>query len=62
MAQKMTIILVSEAQNKEFIEKAGLHFATDVNEAYEMAKKQLPENFTITIMEHGANTLPKLSV
>ena len=61
MAQKMTIILVSEPQNKEFIEKAGLHFATDVNEAYEMAKKQLPQDFTITVMEHGANTLPKLA-
>ena len=60
MARKMTVILVSEPQNEEFIRNAGMEFATDVNEAYEMAKKKLPEDFTITMMAQGANTLPKV--
>jgi len=54
------VILVSEPQNEEFIRNAGMEFATDVNEAYEMAKKKLPEDFTITMMAQGANTLPKV--
>ena len=60
MARKMTVILVSEPQNEEFIRKTGVEFATTVEEAYEMAKKKLPENYTITVMAHGANTLPKM--
>lgn len=59
MARKMTVILVSEPQNERFIRNAGMEFATDVTEAYEIAKKKLPEEFTITIMAQGANTLPK---
>ena len=54
------MILVSEPQNEEFIRKTGFEFATTVEEAYEMAKKKLPENYTITVMAHGANTLPKM--
>lgn len=60
MARKLTVVLVSEPQNEEFIRKAGFEFAENIEDAYEIAKKKLPENFTITVMAHGANTLPKL--
>lgn len=60
MARKLTVILVSEPQNEEFIRKTGFEFAATIEEAYEIAKKNLPEDYSITVMAHGANTLPKM--
>ncbi len=60
-AKKVPHIIVTLPQNKEFIEKAGLIPATSLEEAMAIAEQKLGrKNYTITLMPHGANTLPLL--
>ena len=60
MTREMTVILVSAPENEDFIRRGGFEFAPDIETAYQMGKEKLGENFTVTLMTHGANTLPKL--
>ena len=60
MTREMTVILVSAPENEDFIRRGGFEFAPDIETAYEMGKEKLGEKFTVTLMTHGANTLPKL--
>ncbi|TWH45475.1 nickel-dependent lactate racemase [Sporomusa sp. KB1] len=60
-AKKVPHIIVTLPQNKEFIEKAGLIAATTLEEALAIAEQKLGRtDYTITLMPHGANTVPLL--
>ena len=60
-AQKVPHIIVTLPQNKEFIEKAGLIAVTTLEEAMAIAEQKLGRtDYTITLMTHGANTVPLL--
>lgn len=59
MAKEVPHIVVSLPQNKEFIEKAGMLTAASLAEAIAMAEEIIGQkNYTITVMAHGANTVP----
>lgn len=63
MAKEVPHIVVSLPQNKEFIEKAGMLTAVSLDEAITMAEKIIgKEEYTITVMAHGANTVPIESI
>lgn len=60
-AKKVPHIIVTLPQNKEFIENAGLIATTTLEEALAIAVQKLDrKNYTITLMPHGANTVPLL--
>ncbi|MBP2663851.1 MAG: larA 4, partial [Firmicutes bacterium] len=60
-AKKVPHIIVTLPQNKEFIENAGLIAATTLEEALAIAEQILGrKDYTITLMPHGANTVPLL--
>lgn len=59
MAKEVPHIVVSLPRNKEFIEKTGMLAAANLEEAVRMAEEKLgKKDYTITIMAHGANTVP----
>jgi nickel-dependent lactate racemase len=59
MAKEVPHIVVSMPQNKEFIEKTGMLAASSLEEAVCMAEEKLgKKEYTITVMAHGANTVP----
>lgn len=59
MAKEVPHIVVSLPQNKDFIEKAGMLTAVSLEEALTMAGEILgKDDYTITVMAHGANTVP----
>lgn len=59
MAQQVTFIVVSLPENQEFIEKAGMIAATSFEKAIFIAEEKLAcKDYTITVMAHGANTVP----
>jgi nickel-dependent lactate racemase len=54
-------ILITLPQNKAFIEKAGMIFAENLDQALAIAEEKLGrKDFTVTVMSHGANTVPML--
>lgn len=60
-AKKIPHIIVTLPENKEFIEKAGLIAATTLDEAMAIAEQKLGhKDYTVTLMPHGANTVPLL--
>ncbi|EIW22826.1 nickel-dependent lactate racemase [Pelosinus fermentans] len=59
MAKEVPHIVVSLPQNKVFFEKAGMLTASSLDEAITMAEKIINKTeYTITVMAHGANTVP----
>ncbi len=61
MAKKLPHIIVTLPENKEFIEKTGMIAATSLEEAIAIAEQKLGrKDYTITVMPHGANTVPLL--
>lgn len=52
------IAVTTIESNYPVFEKVGFKPVATLAEAYELAKQSLPENFTVTIMSQGANTLP----
>jgi nickel-dependent lactate racemase len=63
MAKEVPHIVVSMPQNKAFIEKTGMLAAESLEEAVYLAEKKLgTKEYTITVMAHGANTVPIDSV
>ena len=60
VAQKYNCIAVTKPENFEIFKRVGMRPAATLTEAYALAKKDLPEDFTITLMPQGANTLPIL--
>lgn len=61
MAKKQPHIIVTLPENKTFIEKAGMIAATSLEEAIAIAEQKLGrKDYTITLMPHGANTVPLL--
>lgn len=59
IAKKVPVIIITLPENKEFIENAGMYAATTFEEALEIAETKLgKKDYTITVMRHGANTLP----
>jgi len=63
MAKEVPHIVVSLPQNKDFIEKAGMLAAASLEEAIIMAEEIIgKKEYTITVMAHGANTVPIESV
>lgn len=52
------IAVTTIESNYPVFEKVGFKPVATLEEAYALAKQSLPENFTVTIMSQGANTLP----
>ena len=58
-ARRIPHIMVTLPQNKEFVEKTGLIPAASIEEAMAIAEAKLGrKDYTVTIMSHGANTVP----
>lgn len=57
-AKRMTHIIVSLPENREFIENAGLVFAASFEEALTLAEERLGKDYKVTVMPHAANTMP----
>jgi nickel-dependent lactate racemase len=63
IARRNTLIIVTKPENAAFVRQAGMLFAADVTEAYAMAKQRLgQDDFSVTIMRNGANTVPILTL
>lgn len=61
MARTVPIIIVTKPENADFIRKTGMIPATSADEALQIAYEKLNrEHYTITVMTHGANTVPTL--
>lgn len=61
IAEKVSLIVVSLPRNKRFFEKAGFLVAETPEAALAKAEKLLGrEDYSISIMAHGADTLPLL--
>lgn len=52
------IVVTTIPENFAVFEKVGFKAVTSLDEAYELAKQSLPNNFSVTVMTNGANTLP----
>ncbi|HWR39490.1 MAG TPA: nickel-dependent lactate racemase [Patescibacteria group bacterium] len=62
-AKQIPHIVVTLPENKEFIERAGMTAVTTLKEAMAVAEDKLGrKDFTVTLMPHGANTVPLLTV
>jgi nickel-dependent lactate racemase len=61
MFKRIPHIVVTLPQNKVFVEKAGMFAVTSIEEAMALAEEKLGrKDYTITVMSHGANTVPLL--
>jgi lactate racemase len=61
MARRASIIIVTRPENVDFIKKTGMIPATSAEEALQIAREKLgQDDYTITVMTHGANTVPLL--
>lgn len=61
IAEKVSLIVVSLPQNKSFFEKAGFWVAETPEAALAKAEQLLRrEDYSISVMAHGADTLPLL--
>jgi nickel-dependent lactate racemase len=61
MARQVSIIIVTRPENTDFIRKTGMIPATSAAEALGIAHEKLGrDNYTITVMTHGAGTVPVL--
>ena len=59
MFKEIPHIVVTKAENKAFMEKAGMIPVTTLDEAMAIAKEKLGrDNYTITVMPLAANTVP----
>lgn len=59
MARQIPQIIVTKAENKDFVERAGFIAATTLDEAMAVAEEKLGRSdYTVTIMPHAANTVP----
>jgi lactate racemase len=59
IAREFSVIIVSLPQNRDFLEKAGMIVADNMEEALELSRKILgTPNPKTTILLYGANTLP----
>jgi lactate racemase len=59
IAKQFSLIVVTLPENKVFIEKAGMIPATTLAEAVQIAEEKLNrKDYTISVMSHGANTVP----
>lgn len=60
IAKDFHCILITREENKEFAKTTGMIPVTTFEEAWELAEKFLRDkpNYTISVMGHGANTLP----
>ncbi|MBP2656421.1 MAG: hypothetical protein H6Q73_3990 [Firmicutes bacterium] len=59
IAQQIPLIIVTLPENKIFIEKAGMIPATTLDEALLIAEEKLNrKDYTISVISHGANTVP----
>lgn len=59
IAQKVSLIIVTLPENKDFITKAGMIPATSLEEAMAIAEQKLGrKDYSITVMPHAANTVP----
>ena len=52
------IAVTTIPDNFKVFERVGFKPVATLEEAYKLAQKTLPHNFSVTIMTHGANTLP----
>lgn len=52
------IAVTTIPENYPVFEKVGFQPVATLEEAYALAKKSLPADFTVTVMSQGANTLP----
>lgn len=58
-ASRMTHIIVTLPENREFIENAGFIFAGSLAEAIVLAEAKLGcQDYRVTVMPHAANTMP----
>jgi nickel-dependent lactate racemase len=59
IAKRNTLIVVTKPKNADFMRKAGIIPASNLEEAYTIAKERLGrEDYTITLMPFAANTVP----
>lgn len=59
MAKQVPHIVITKAENKAFVEKAGMIAVTTMEEALAIAEEKLKrKDYTITVMAHAANTVP----
>ncbi|MBE5783584.1 MAG: nickel-dependent lactate racemase [Clostridiales bacterium] len=54
---KASCYFVTEPENKEMIENMHMHWAPDVDTALAMARKQLGENATVTVIPDGVGVI-----
>jgi len=56
-------IIVTLPENKAFVEKTGMIYAESIEQAMAMAAEKLGRcDFKVTVMPHGANTVPLLTM
>lgn len=61
LAKRVPHIVLTMPENKEFITKAGMFAVTSMEEALALAEEKLGrKDYKITVMIHGANTVPML--
>jgi len=61
IAKQVSLIIVTLPENKDFITKAGMIPATSLEEAMAIAEQKLGrKDYSITVMDHAANTVPVL--
>ena len=62
IAKQVSLIIVTHPNNVDFMNNAGgIIPATSIEEAMAIAKEKIGrDDFTVTVMEHGANTVPVL--
>ncbi len=61
IARKVSLIIVSKPENFDFIKSTGIIPANSIEEALTMAREKLgSDNYSITVMTKGANTVPVL--
>jgi nickel-dependent lactate racemase len=57
---KRKVILVSQ-MDKQLVERLLLGYASNINDALEMAESSLPKNYSIAVLPHATNTIPDFS-
>lgn len=62
IANKLTAIVVTRPENAEFIKRTGMIPVATLAEAWALAQEKIAgrPDYKITVMTHGANTVPKL--
>ena len=63
IAHKMTVIVVTKPENADFIKRTGMIPVSTLEEAWAIAKTKVAGklDYKVTVMTHGANTVPKLN-